>query len=178
VLNILLLPCMVLAGIGFVLSSAAHVASIVGVQIPGGSAVLALQVGIFAAWLPAVLVMSSFRGRVSNRDLWKVALSGCPGWMRAAVFVVFGYAFLNFFYCFVIMPGRPQSDGSSLLSEVRGISGHWMIFYATAFAVLYSARRRPELFTARRCSAQHEVAPDAEYCERCGERLKARVRGA
>jgi hypothetical protein len=170
-LNSALLPCMLLAAVGFIASVAAHIASVADVQLPGGSAVFVLHAGIFVVWAPTVLVMSRFRGRVNNKDIWKVALSGCPAWMRTAVQIIFGYGFLSFFWFLAGTAGHPKGVGPSPQSEVRGFSGHWMIFYSAAFATLYSVRRRPELLIERRCSSQHVVSATAEYCETCGERL-------
>jgi hypothetical protein len=171
VLNIVLLPCMVLAGVGFVMSVAAHVLSLAGVQLPGGAAVFSLHVGIFIVGLPTILVMTRFRGRVANRDIWKVALLGCPTWMKRAVPVVLGYACLNFFLFLAGSAFHQKAVGASPPSVVRAFSGHWMLFYSAAFATLYSVRRRPELLVERKCSAEHPVSFNAEFCEVCGERL-------
>jgi hypothetical protein len=165
---------------GFALSAIAHITSIAGVELPGGKAVFLLHAGIFVVWLPALLVMHRVSGGINRRDLWKVALSGCPSWMRTAVYAIFVYAFLNFFYFFATTAGLPKhaSGGVSTIAEVRGFSGHWMIFYSAAFAILYSARNRPGLLLDRRCSNQHAVSKTAEYCETCGERMPPVENGA
>ena len=54
--RIILLPFIVLAAVGFVLSVAAHISAVAGHPIPGGKAVWALHIGIFIVWFPTVLV--------------------------------------------------------------------------------------------------------------------------
>jgi hypothetical protein len=51
--------------------------------------------------------------------------------------------------------------------EYRGFSGHWMIFYYMAAAILYSATRIASL-GGPRCPSGHETSPFAKYCDRCG----------
>ena len=54
---------------------------------------------------------------------------------------------------------------------VRGFSGHWMIFYAVAFAVLYSALRLPSWQSFRLCPSGHRCGLDARFCDQCGALL-------
>jgi hypothetical protein len=171
---------MLVAAAGFISSAIAHVASIAGVELPGGRAVFLLHAGIFIVWLPTVLAVQRVSGGVNRKDIWKVVLSGCPPWMRIAVYAVFGYAFLSFLLFLATSAGLPKHGPGSVsnVAEVRGFSGHWMIFYGTAFATLYSVRNRPSLLVARKCSNQHAVSRTAEFCETCGERMQPTENGA
>lgn len=155
---------MLLAALGFILSVAAHLMALAGLEMPGGEQVWALHVGIFVVWIPAVLVSIRVTRNTSRKDFWKVVFSGCPAWMRTAFYVLFAYALLNFFL-FVF---RDSRTGNSLSEEVRGFSGHWMIFYGAAFAILYSAIHSPNLFLDRRCPNGHPVGPTAQFCPECG----------
>jgi hypothetical protein len=92
----MVLPFMALAGVGFILSVAVHLRAIAGSSIPFGGAVWALHIGIFAVWLPTVLVAIRLTRGAKRKDFWKIALVGCPKWMRTALYVIFGYAILNF----------------------------------------------------------------------------------
>src|SRR5947207_13942720 len=94
--RLILWPFIVLAAIGFILSVAAHLAAVAGSPIPFGKAVWALHIGIFVVWLPTVLVAYRLTRRVSRKDFWKIALVGCPKWMRTALYIFFDYAILNF----------------------------------------------------------------------------------
>lgn len=170
----ILFPFMVLAAIGFVLSVAAHVVALAGLPIPGGQAVFGLHVGIFVVWFPTVLVSIRTTRFADRNDFWNVALSGCPAWMRNAFYAVFAYAIVNFvvFMFASSTGGRPPVK--SLASEVRGFSGHWMVFYAAAFTTLYSVIRSPNLLRERKCRQGHAVSPTARFCPKCGESLAER----
>src|SRR5207249_4130983 len=66
---------------------------------------------------------------------------------------------------------KQEAGGTMPPAVVRGFSGHWMAFYSTALAILYSAARADERNRSRRCPNGHTVGPLAEYCERCGQRV-------
>src|SRR5215831_12410946 len=85
-MNAALYPLMLLAGLGFVLSLAAHLAALAGIQIPGGELVWGLHIGIFVVWFPTVLVANRMTRDTRNKDFWKNALAGCPRWMQGAAF--------------------------------------------------------------------------------------------
>lgn len=163
-------PFMVLAACGITLSIAAHVMALAGVPIPGGGLVWVLHVGIFVVWLPAVLVSLKMTRHASRKDLWKMALAGCPEWMRRSLYVLFGYAMLNFILFFTSTAGQSRQDrkSTSNLAEVRGFSGHWMIFYGVAFAIFYSRIHSPELYRERKCPQGHTSSPTARFCAECG----------
>jgi len=128
---------MILAALGFALSAAVHVASLMGVQTPYA---FALHVGIFVVWFPAVLFVRRKAGTSRGLDALKVAFANCPPWMLVAIGFLFVYTLVNFF----ISPDPPRENGSLLgvsPAGVRKFSGHWMLFYGAGFAILYSGRR-------------------------------------
>src|SRR5436190_19920974 len=139
-MKVILYPFMVLAGFGLALSIAAHCMALAGVPIPGGKLVWGLHIGIFVVWIPTVLTSMQTTRYANRKDFWKVALAGCPLWMRRAGYILFGYAILNFIVFMATTASQPkqQQIGDAPPAVVRGFSGHWMIFYGTAFAVLYS----------------------------------------
>ena len=152
----LLFPVMCAAAIGFLLSAYVHVGSYAGMPIP--PLFMSLHMGIFIVWLPTVLVSNQMVDGARRKDFWRIALRGAPEWMQKGFYILFGYAMLNFFASFVLG-----------LNIMRAFSGHWMFFYGTAFAVLYSARHTQ--VWQRRCPLGHKVAADATFCETCGNRL-------
>lgn len=169
----LLFPFLVLSGIGLALSIGVHIAALLGVPIPGAELVWGLHLGIFTVWLPAVLVANRASRHAKRRDLWKVALSGCPAWMRIALYGLFAYAIANFIW-FVATgtnSGHQHLGDAPPPSIIRGFSGHWMAFYATAFAIMYSALRRPALLVPQECPAGHAVSLSDIYCPTCGQLL-------
>jgi hypothetical protein len=171
---VLLIPFMVLAGIGFSISLAVHLLALSGHLPPGGEAVFALHIGVFVVWLPAVLVSIRLRQGSRSRFSWSQTLSGCPAWMRYAGMALFGYAFLNFF---LAMGQQPPSriHAKELSPEIlRAFSGHWMLFYGMAFCILFSAFRKPWLLTTVECPSGHKVAHADSFCPTCGVAIPSR----
>lgn len=166
----ILYPFLLLAASGFVLSVVVHFMALAGAAIPGGKLVWALHVGIFVVWIPAVLVSMHMTRYANRKDFWKVAVAGCPIWMRRVGYVLFGYAILNFVLFIATTGSQPkQSMGNAPPpSVVRGFSGHWMVFYGAAFAILYSRIHAPQLYRERRCPQGHAVSPSARFCPECG----------
>jgi hypothetical protein len=170
--RLILAPFILLAAVGFVLSVAAHLAAVAGSPIPFGKAVWALHIGIFVVWLPTVLVAYRLTRGTTRKDFWKIALVGCPKWMRTALYILFGYAILNFVLFFAATAGQPQPEGDAPPEVVRGFSGHWMVFYGAAFATLYSASVIGYSGMDRRCPNGHSVTITAKFCEECGAALE------
>lgn len=169
--RLVLLPFIGLAAFGLILSIAAHFAALTGSPIPFGNAVWGLHVGIFVVWLPTVLVGIRLTRGANRKDYWKIAMAGCPRWMRTAVSILFGYAILNFIIFIVMTATHPQPKGDAPPEVVRGFSGHWMVFYGAAFATLYSARVIGYSGMDRKCSNGHSVTVTAKFCEECGAPL-------
>lgn len=173
-MNVLLLPFMLLAAAGFVLSAAVHGLSIAGMRIPGAGLVWTLHMGIFVVWIPAVLVSLGSTRHASRKEYWRVVLAGCPVSMRRGLYVLFGYAVLNFVIFLVTTVNLPKSPNRAALpSVIRAFSGHWMAFYAAAFAILFSRIHAPDRPRERKCPQGHAVSPTAGYCPECGLALSA-----
>jgi len=170
-MQIILYPFMIAAGIGFALSVMAHLLALAGIEPPGGSLVWDLHAGIFVVWIPAVIVSMRTTRFSGRKDFWKVALSGCPVWMRRVFYVIFAYAIINFILFAITAANEPRPHGEASASMIRGFSGHWMAFYSAAFAILYSAIHAPYLFQDRKCRNGHVVDPAAHFCPACGEAL-------
>jgi hypothetical protein len=165
-----LFPFLIIAAIGFILSVAAHTYGLMGWTIPGGNAVWSLHVGIFIVWIPTVLVGMRITRDGARKDFWKMALAGCPDWMRYGFYGVFAYAAINFIL-FIGATGHTRPQGDAPPSVVRGFSGHWMVFYYAAFAVLYSAIHSPQLLKTRLCPNGHPVSHADSFCPTCGAAL-------
>jgi len=160
-------PFMLLAAAGLCISLYVHLLTLMDMPMPWGGSVWFLHVGIFVVWIPAVLVSQRVVRRASQKDFWKIALSGCPPWMRTAGYVLFVYAILNFLYFMFFLEHGKTDEGST----IRGFSGHWLIFYGCAFAILYSVNARPDLLEPIKCPKGHEVEPLAQFCSSCGARI-------
>lgn len=169
-MKVVLYLFMVLAACGLALSIVAHCMALAGVPIPGGELVWGLHIGIFVVWIPAVLTSMQMTRHAKRKDFWKVALAGCPVWMRRAGYVLFVYAILNFIVFCAVTSNQPKQEqtGRARPSDVRGFSGHWMIFYGAAFAVFYSRIHTPKLYRDRKCPQGHTASPNARICSECG----------
>lgn len=166
----LLFPFLALAAVGFVLSVVAHVASFTGMSLPGGDWTGWLHPGIFVVWLPTVLVSYRIGQGKRHAEFWKVALSGCPTWVRYAGYALVGYCVVNFLF-FMVQAGANAAAGST---QIRGFSGHWMLFYGAAFAVLYSVVRNPRLLEKQACGNGHPVSATDVFCPTCGTQVNAK----
>jgi hypothetical protein len=155
-----------LSAVGLVLSLWVHLGAVMGRRVAPEAFFWILHVGIFAVWFPAVFVAKRRVGNVNRKNFWKVALKGSPGWMRYLVYGFLGYAVVNFiFFYFQVPTGDSGANPPAIVW--RGFSGHWMVFYFAALAILYSAVG--ENREGRRCVNGHPVSPSATYCERCGQ---------
>ncbi len=166
--QVLLLPLIVYAATGLVLSLAVHLLSFAGVQPGGNSLFFGLHVGIFPLWLPVVLISQKMTNGASKRDFWKIMLSGCPVWMRYMTYGFFYYAIVNFVIFFITAPVGEHGAEAPPSSVWHGFSGHWMAFYSAGLAVITTAYRRGLSNLQRRCSNGHSIAFSDKFCSTCG----------
>lgn len=124
---------------GLVLSLYVHIAALRGQRVLPDGFFWGLHIGIFVIWVPTLIVAKELtRDAQRKQDYWKLALKDAPEWMRYMVFGFFGYACINFLIFLLHDPSR-HGGGSPSPLEWRGFSGHWMVFYSVAMAILYSA---------------------------------------
>lgn len=172
----LLLPLMVLAALGFVLSLIVHVMALAGYVPPGGEAVFAMHFGVFIVWLPTVLLSLRLNHTLKSRHSWKRSLAGSPRWMRYATYGLFAYAVVNFLIVAHLTGNQPKAPGVTP-TLLRGFSGHWMFFYGMAFSMLYSVHRKPWLLSVAKCPSGHHVNHADRFCSSCGATLPQRDAG-
>ena len=164
--RLILPPFLSLAALGFLASLATHLLALAGSLPPGGNAVFGLHLGIFVLWIPGVLLGLRVNWVQRSRGAWRNVLAGCPTWMRYVTAGLFVYAIVNFFLAFAEVDARPGDDDALSSAVLRGFSGHWMLFYGVAFAVLYSVYRKPELLRCdpRPSSPRLSVLTDPDSC--------------
>jgi len=173
-LRAILLPLAVLSLLGFVLSVWIHLAAIMG-HAPD-TVFWALHIGIFVVFVPAVFVAQKRVGYAGRKDLWKVIFQGSPTWMLYLLYALFGYVFINFFWCMTQLPAQHHTGTTP--GEWRLFSGHWMVFYYAAFAVHYTAAAQPANAPvdhfgiptpeAKHCANGHVIGKWDSHCSICG----------
>jgi hypothetical protein len=101
-----------------------------------------------------------------RRDSWrlKVFLSSAPKWMRYMTYGFVGYAVINFIPFLFIASDQHRSAMEETSS--------WMSFYSAAFLMLYSALQIYRKGIMYKCPNGHKVPLSAEYCDKCGERIR------
>ena len=73
--KVILYPFVVLSALGLILSLAAHIGALLGLNVPGPA--MLLHVGIFIVWIPAVITSNfSLTKKYNRKDFWKVVLRG------------------------------------------------------------------------------------------------------
>ena len=86
--------------------------------------------------------------------------------MRYVFYAFLVYAGINFaIFMYNVQTGKVAATPEPM--EWRGFSGHWMIFYFAAFAILYSAAIGQK--SIRRCPNGHAVPAAANFCTQCGK---------
>ena len=102
--------------------------------------VFILHVGIFFVWFP--LVFGSQRAiQKRTKPTFTDLLSVLPKSAGLAIGLLFFYAIAHFLY-FIHLTQQYPKHQVPLWLEVRGFSGHWMMFYGTASLGLLALHRR------------------------------------
>jgi hypothetical protein len=134
---------------GFLMSLVVHVESLLGVDVSSSMPyVWFLHAGVFVVFFPFVLISrKDFSRKSSILDMAK----GLPGWVAFLGGAIFVYALVNFaLFLLHAEGGSPMVENGKYLlmehgrltreitlteftalraNELRGFSGHWLIFY-------------------------------------------------
>ncbi|MGC2163735.1 MAG: zinc ribbon domain-containing protein [Silvibacterium sp.] len=163
----LVYPFLALAIVGSVATLMIHVASLFGITDPFEHYLKFVGPGVFVVFLPMIFVINRLTRDYKQKDLWRAALRGCPSWMRHAVWVIFGYAWVGFFALPFLYGGGMSSSANS----ARSMSAMLLVFYVIPVAVLYSATHVQDSDASRRCLNGHLMPPLAKFCPECGAPL-------
>ena len=127
------------AALGLFLSIVCHLLSWARLTPPGGQAAFLLHLGIFVVWVPLVFCANRTKpgGGRGNVDH---LLEPLPRWVGPALSGVFAYAFISFFVFMAMTRQYPKHSVPAWL-ELRGFSGHWMLFYSVALAGFVGLKR-------------------------------------
>ena len=133
-----------IAAIGFIASVVCHVMGWLQVEPAWGKSLFVLHVGFLVLWIPLVTF--------ANRTMPKGARSNAahlfaelPPWVGRAVTIFGFYVVLNFVY-FIYRASQYPKREVPFYIELRGFSGHWMLFYGVSIvgfvALARLARKR------------------------------------
>jgi len=75
-------PFLALAAAGFLAALAIHVASLFGAASPFQHFLNFLGFGLFVVFVPTIFVMRQLTSEFKQKDVWRAAMRGCPGWIR------------------------------------------------------------------------------------------------
>jgi len=130
----------VFAVTGLLASMACHVMAWLQVEPPWGKSVFLLHVGIFVVWIPLVIFSKRMMPKPGRNNLEHLLVE-LPKWVRIATSGLFAYAILNFVY-FIYCTSQYPKHKVPFWVELRGFSGHWMLFYGIACAGFVALARR------------------------------------
>ena len=151
-----------ISAVGLILSLWVHLGAVMGQRVAPEAFFWILHIGIFIVWFPAVFLAQKLVRNVNRKDFWKAVLKDAPLWMRYMIYGFLGYAIVNFLFFMVNAPGG-GSGANPHAAVWRGFSGHWMVFYSAALAILYSANRNQAALTSVNPRALDNLGPAA--CE-------------
>jgi len=121
-----------IAAVGLLASITCHLLGWLQVEPPLGKSIFVLHGGIFVVWIPLVIFANRTMPKPGRNNMDHL-LAELPKWMRVATGILFVYAILNFVY-FIYCTSQYPKHGVPFSIELRGFSGHWMMFYGTAMA--------------------------------------------
>ena len=152
---------------GFAMALSAHVTALMGIDVAKDfPAVWSLHFGIFLVFIPFVF---SSKKSLGTKPTFAQIRKAFPPWIVGVGVCIFVYAVLNFALFMLKTEGGNPSvvDGKFVLmnhgtlvreltaveystfkaNEVRGFSGHWLVFYFVPFAY-FMFYKEPELSKA------------------------------
>jgi len=153
-------PVMILSAAGALLCLSLYLLGLARIYSLPAKGLPILFGGLFAVWLPTVILSNRLTQDFKQKDFWKAALRGCPAWMRAALWVVIGCVFAVFF--FPVLAKRSPGDSPQMFVLFP------ITFYAVSFCVMYSLINVEKHDSVRRCLNGHAIPPLAKFCEECG----------
>lgn len=131
-----------MAAAGFFASVVCHLTAWLQIEPPLGKAVFVLHVGLFVLWFPLVFFANRTMPK-PGRGNFDHLLAVMPKWVRTFAYGLFVYALLNFAYFLFSTHKYPRNEVPFPV-ELRGFSGHWIMFYgiaAVGFIALARLRR-------------------------------------
>lgn len=165
----LLLPVMIYAAMGLVISMLAHLMALDGLRLGADP----LFKGVMFGGVPLMIVVGFLMvprvGWTAEGLDVSVAVAGCPAWLRWVTNALFAYAFLNFMLAMAVGPHSPPGTPAPSVETWRVFSGGFIAFYATALAALTSVYRHGVV--PDKCPSGHVLGYNDELCLVCGVKI-------
>lgn len=157
------ITALALFGIAFMI----HVLSVVNVPVQEYIPfVWGLHLGVFVVFFPAIIFLiidsggfdnkqtRSERAAKNRKKILKL-FQTAPRWLSVLVVVVFIYAIMNMFLFMSSQLGGPDIINGEIIlkkidkaeylfyrtNELRGFSGHWLVFFGISALTLYTDRK-------------------------------------
>lgn len=121
-----------ISAVGLLASVGCHLMGWMQKVPPWGKSTFWLHIGIFLVWFPLVTLANRTMPDRERGNLEHL-LKELPGWARSLGTALFAYALLNFMF-FIFSSQQYPRNKVPFLVELRGFSGHWMMFYGFAVA--------------------------------------------
>jgi hypothetical protein len=153
-----LVPLMVVALVGFLLSLFVYIESWMGKIF--GLGIFSLHVFMFLVFAPAVLIVVSIGKKTGNtKNIWKDIFGGLPPWVKYCAYGLFGLAMITSIL-----------SGSHAKPVTLGFASAWMIFYGLSFSIYWSAYNL-KVQVLQACSKGHLNSKRSMNCADCGRPL-------
>ncbi|MFI5059780.1 MAG: hypothetical protein ACHQLQ_16565 [Candidatus Acidiferrales bacterium] len=153
-------PVMILSAVGVLLCLSFYIIGVTGIYPLPARETPILFGGLFAVWIPTVILSNRLTQDFKQKDFWKAALRGCPAWMRSGLWAVIGCVFAVFFLPVLSRRSPGDSPQTFVLFPI--------MFYAVSFCVMYSLINVEKHDSVRRCLNGHAISPLAKFCDECG----------
>ena len=168
------LPFFFIAVAGFSLAAIVHFCALAGINLNLYFPVFLLHILVFVVFIPAILIfnqnpkikeLKKQRSREANKAIRKEMFRNAPRALKILVGACFVYAIINFMLFMSSQAGTPEEkDGTyylqnkgtfirnitkkeydfHLTNEVRGFSGHWLLFFGASMMMLYPFKKEEE----------------------------------
>ena len=153
---------------GFIISLVVHLSALLGIDVSAHFAyVWLLHLGIFVVFFPFAFAFFS-RNTPGEKPTFTEIRTAFPTWVVVAGACVFTYAVVNFLLFMIATEGGNPAikNGKYLLlnhgklvreltfgeytafraNEIRGFSGHWLVFYFFPFAYFVLRKKSTPIF--------------------------------
>jgi len=121
--------------------------------------------GLFLVGLPAIVVVSGQSRQGPRHAIWKIALRGCPPWLRQTILIMAALSAVCFVTVLLFLPDSARPSNFEALTF--GIPA---TMYAACAGVFVSAARimaEPQL-----CANGHAIPPSETRCGACGAEIR------